>query len=771
MAQFRKDTHQYLNDGKTIFEVVMLADQYGNLVGPSNPTGMSVDAFGRARTSQPLTVFDSSHRYDDNGLWATSNTATATYAFDSNEGLVDLVLDTTSDAEIIRETTKVFGYQPGKALRHGEPILTTNGWKNIEDMQVGDEIFDGLGNITNVVGVFPQGKRKIYRFTFDDETFIDADEEHLWVTIIRKSGKKGKKGDKRILTTKQMIGEQGNVPKTGLRWRIPASPVLNIEKVDVTIDPYTLGAILGDGHITSSGSVSITTADEELLDFIKCSQITKLANKYGYGLRGLSENIRQYVLEGKKFDDKFVPTEYLFNDSSVRLSVLQGLMDTDGWIERDGCCYIATGSKQLSEDIAFLVRSLGGQAKIKYKEKTFYNSKNGTRIECSPSYKVVVIMQTNPFKLSRKAKKWRKKYRTSFDRYVYSIEEIGEYDATCIRVASEDHTFITKNHIVTHNSLQILNTFVMEPAKENLRQRIGYFGAQNGLFLEQDGTDVYFVKRSYITGSVVETKVAQANWNIDVMDGTGPSLKTLDLSKAQILFCDIEWLGVGSVRMGFVIDGQFIHCHSFHHANEITSTYITTASLPLRYEIKNTGATANNSTLKQICSSVISEGGYELRGSQQAIATPVNAPVNLAVAGTFYPIVSLRLKNTRNDAIVIITALSMLGVGNNARFEWRLLSNPTIGGNTTFTSAGTNSSVEYNQVANTVTGGRTLASGYLTSTTQASVATDILKEALFKFQLERDSLANTSYPLTVAVAPATGGDDVLVSIDWEEVSR
>jgi hypothetical protein len=434
MAQFRKDTHQFLNDGKTIFETVMLADQYGDIVGAANPSGMSVDAFGRARTSHPLTIFDSSHRYDDNGLWATSNTATATYAFDSNEGLVDLVLDTTSDAEVIRETKKVFGYQPGK-------------------------------------------------------------------------------------------------------------------------------------------------------------------------------------------------------------------------------------------------------------------------------------------------------------------------------------------------SLQVLNTFVMEPAKENLRQRVGYFGAQNGLFLEQDGTDIYFVKRSYVTGSVVDTKVAQANWNVDVMDGTGPSLKTLDLSKAQILFCDIEWLGVGSSRMGFVIDGKFIHCHSFHHSNEITSTYMTTASLPLRYEIKNTAATANNSTLSQICSTVISEGGYELRGTQQAIGTPVTAPVNLAVAGTFYPIVSLRLKNTRNDAIVIITALSMLGVGNNARFEWRILSNPTLGGNTTFTSAGSDSSVEYNQVANTVTGGRTLASGYLTSTTQASVATDILKEALFKFQLERDSLANTSHPFTVAVAPAVAGDDVLVSIDWEEVSR
>jgi len=92
MAQFRKDTHQYLNDGRTIFEVVMLSDQYGNLVGPANPSGVAVDAFGRARMSTPLTLFDSSHRYNDNGLWSTSNTAGATYAHDANAGIISLLL-------------------------------------------------------------------------------------------------------------------------------------------------------------------------------------------------------------------------------------------------------------------------------------------------------------------------------------------------------------------------------------------------------------------------------------------------------------------------------------------------------------------------------------------------------------------------------------------------------------------------------------------------------------------------------------------------------
>jgi len=170
-------------------------------------------------------------------------------------------------------------------------------------------------------------------------------------------------------------------------------------------------------------------------------------------------------------------------------------------------------------------------------------------------------------------------------------------------------------------SLLVLNTFVMSAAKVGLTQRIGYYGDDNGFYLEQEDNSVAFIERSVVTGSLVETPVLQANWNGDKLDGTGASGLTLDLTKAQILWMDLEWLGVGSVRVGFVINGQFIVCHTFNHANIIASTYITTASLPLRYEIFNTAETSGASTLKQICSSVISEGGYELRGIQQSAGT------------------------------------------------------------------------------------------------------------------------------------------------------
>lgn len=319
-------------------------------------------------------------------------------------------------------------------------------------------------------------------------------------------------------------------------------------------------------------------------------------------------------------------------------------------------------------------------------------------------------------------------------------------------------------------SLLVMSTFTLNPAKTNLRQRIGYYGAANGMYLELDNTTLSFVERSSSTGTLAETRVAQSNWNIDPLNGTGPSNLTLDPTKSQILWMDIEWLGLGTVRMGFVINGKFIHCHSFHHANIITSTYITTASLPLRYEITNTAATASASTLKQVCSTILSEGGYELRGLQQAIGTTITAPYALTTAGTYYPIISLRLKSTALDAIVIPTALSILGATANANYNWRVVASATTTGGT-WTSAGTESSVEYNLTGTATTGGRILAQGYFSSTNQSTASVDILKEALFKFQLERNGLTATPYELSLVVTAGTATSNVHASMDWEEISR
>lgn len=323
-------------------------------------------------------------------------------------------------------------------------------------------------------------------------------------------------------------------------------------------------------------------------------------------------------------------------------------------------------------------------------------------------------------------------------------------------------------------SLLVMNTFVFGTAKANLRQRVGYYGAANGIYFERDGTSLYMVERSSVTGVLVNNRVAQANWNQDKLDGTGPSGITLNSAQSQIFYIDVEWLGLGTVRTGFIIDGKFVPAHNFNHANLLTSTttYITTASLPMRYEMTNTGATSGASTLKQVCSTAISEGGYTLAGAQLSVGTPITTPTTLTTAGTYYPVISLRLKSTRLDGIVILTALSILGITNNANYNWRVVaSGSTTGG--TWVSAGTNSAVEYNitGTAFTLGTGRILASGFFQGSNQGSTSVDILKQALFAFQLERQPFTATAYELTLICAAAANGNDVLASMDWEEISR
>lgn len=446
MAQYRKDTNQYLNQEKTIFEVVMLADQYGSVIGPANPSGMAVDAFGRARVSQPLTLFDSFHRYQDNGKVGTANSTGTTVTHDANSSSIVCSVGTANNNYIYRESNRVFAYQPGK-------------------------------------------------------------------------------------------------------------------------------------------------------------------------------------------------------------------------------------------------------------------------------------------------------------------------------------------------SLQILQTFVFAPAQTGLRQRYGYFGTENGVFLEQDGHNIYFVRRSKSNGTVTETRVAQADWNIDRLDGSNvaglpegnpaanknPSGYKLDLSKSQILFHDIEWLGVGSVRAGFVIDGKLIHCHTWNHANILDNTYMTTACLPIRCEIQNTADTANNSNLRIICASVMSEGGYELRGKPRTAGHSANAGYDLAAADTWYPVAAIRLKSDRQDAIVIPKDIHIgAASASGSVIKYKVVVGPTLTGGL-WKSGGDDSSVQYNINAASYSGGTDYVSGFVTVTNQSSSPVS-LGDGIFKYQLERNTFTNSNSVFLIATQTSKAGDDVYVSIDWEEVT-
>lgn len=322
-------------------------------------------------------------------------------------------------------------------------------------------------------------------------------------------------------------------------------------------------------------------------------------------------------------------------------------------------------------------------------------------------------------------------------------------------------------------SLQVLQTYVMSPHKTNLRQRYGYFSDNNGIFLEQDDNGICWVERSTSTGVLAETRVYQDDWLYDKLDGNGPSRLTLDLTKAQIQFIDIEWLGLGSVRCGFIINGKLIHCHSFHHANIIQSTYMATACLPVRAEIENVGTTASNSTLKIVCASVISEGGYELRGRSRSIGMPITTPKDLPTAGTFVPIISIRLKDTQSDAIVIPTDVEFFGVSNNTRYRYKIVAGGTLTGASWADVNTAESSVEYDIAATAITGGRDLQMGYVNIAAGAGGTTiNLAGESLFAYQLERNSFAanNKGVIFSLVATGAANGDDALGSITFQEIT-
>jgi hypothetical protein len=290
----------------------------------------------------------------------------------------------------------------------------------------------------------------------------------------------------------------------------------------------------------------------------------------------------------------------------------------------------------------------------------------------------------------------------------------------------------------------------MNTAKTGLRQRVGYFNVQNGVYLQQNDTTVSFVLRSYTGGSVDESRaVTQANWNGDKLDGTGKSGYTLDLTKSQIMFVDIEWLGVGSVRCGFIIDGKFIIAHTFHNANTYNTVYMTTATLPVRYEITNTSATASASSLKQICSSVLSEGGYE----QVAADSIIRRTTALSsISTTFLPVLSLRIASDALGSVILPNRVAVVPASSDT-FEVALIKNATLTGASYNTTDFLH--VDYDITASALTGGTIVQTDFVVSTNQSSG--NLTAPTGYNFDLQLGvSIAGVSDVYTLAVRTVSG---------------
>jgi hypothetical protein len=321
-------------------------------------------------------------------------------------------------------------------------------------------------------------------------------------------------------------------------------------------------------------------------------------------------------------------------------------------------------------------------------------------------------------------------------------------------------------------SMLCLLTFTFSSAPTTgITRREGLFDDQNGLFLEDNGTNYGFVTRTFTSGSAVDNRITQANWNVDKMNGAGKSGITLDFTKSQILWMDYEWLGVGRVRMGFVVDGMFYVAHEFLNTNVLSEVYMSTPNLPLRSEIINDG-NGEASSMTQICSTVSIEGGVDDLGVVRSASTD-GTHVDANTENTWYAILGIQLKSNYIGETVKLINVALQEQAGSKKLEWGLFFNPTVAG--TFTYAGETQSaiaVARGATANTVTGGYRISGGYFESggvqTGNAGSTDKGTQNAL----LLGSTIAGVVDSIVLCARPIGGSSntDVEGSVTWRELT-
>lgn len=279
------------------------------------------------------------------------------------------------------------------------------------------------------------------------------------------------------------------------------------------------------------------------------------------------------------------------------------------------------------------------------------------------------------------------------------------------------------HHYMPGKSQLIYSSFNFYEPTANVIKRTGYFDDNDGIFLEQagDGT-LSWVVRSYVTGAPVERRVTQTNWSVDVCDGTGASGFDIDISKTQLIFIDFQWLGVGKVRCGFVHDGATVMAHEFNNSNNLSTVYMSNPNLPVRCEMRNQGITTG-AYFDQICSTVMSEGGYVEAGQDWGATT--NNLVAIA-SGSNKPVLAIRLtnnfRNYKNKMIVRMSNLKVFSDGDSV--VWKLIKLPgsayLTANASTWIDVNTNSGVQYNQDLTSYTDGEEIDNGFVGASTQGS---------------------------------------------------
>ena len=363
-------------------------------------------------------------------------------------------------------------YLRGRAEPLTNEIPTPNGIKKMGDLKVGDYVFGSDGKSIKITGVFPQGKKKIVKIYFTDGSFVKCSEDHLWNTKSRSEYRHKK--DFSVKSTSQIMKKIKAAHANNHEIPILTSPV-EFEEKFIPLDPYLLGCLLGDGTL-SVGSVQFSTADTEIIDTLttllpKFVSFKKTKNdKYGYRItvddnmsNPLITVLKELNLKGTKSNNKFIPDIYKFNTSNIRLEILRGLIDTDGWIglptnQKISRQQYYSTSETLANDVKWIVESLGGTATIRKREFTekdshtiIKNNKEHIIHHRLPSFVVDFKLpeNVNPSKLERKSKNFKP---GRLKRFIEKIEYVEDENCQCISVDSNDSLYLTSNFIVTHNT-------------------------------------------------------------------------------------------------------------------------------------------------------------------------------------------------------------------------------------------------------------------------------------------------------------------------------
>ncbi|MFF5711045.1 MULTISPECIES: helicase-related protein [Streptomyces] len=349
----------------------------------------------------------------------------------------------------------------GKAQPLDSLVLTPGGFRRMGDMRVGDEVIVPTGETAVVDGVFPQGEREVWRILLSDGTAVECDDEHLWIVGTSCAWHRGQAPE--VLTTREIrhdLVKANGSPK----WYIPAAAPVDLgDGSTLPLDPYLLGVLLGDGSFRHD--LRLSTTDAEIHDAVamsvepdcrltpvvgsRCDYTIQLVRRAGGARNPVIQALRDLELWGATSHDKFIPEQFKNATIKDRLAVLQGLLDTDGTVHQDGMSVsLCSASRLLAEDVAWLVRSLGGRARV-LPEKTAFN------------VSVALPDEHPPFRLTRKAERMRPRpeYNT-FRRGIRAVEYVGRKAVQCISVAHADHAYVTDHFTVTHNTMVALRAML-----------------------------------------------------------------------------------------------------------------------------------------------------------------------------------------------------------------------------------------------------------------------------------------------------------------------